>query len=147
MPSLNNKKSFMCTILLIIGFTLHIDIYKIQEPIRRISTTSPADPTAPFFKPGGGPMAPLAKLVIQVNVHTEKRSNRPLLTVETEANGDSKSTNERGPSCRYKRFLSCLGCFSRPSTTPFFSHCTLFRLICHHCPASWAGSRAGSLVS
>lgn len=36
-----------------------------QEPIRRISTTSPADPMAPFFKPGGGPMAPLARLVIQ----------------------------------------------------------------------------------
>ncbi len=36
--------------------------------------------------------------------------------------GDSKSTNERGPclvgllglSCRYKRFLFCLGCSSRP---------------------------------
>jgi hypothetical protein len=37
----------------------------------------------------------------------------PLLTVETEVNGDSKSANERGPSlvgllglsCRYKIFL------------------------------------------
>jgi hypothetical protein len=42
----------------------------------------------------------------------------PLLTVETEVNGDSRSTNLRGPSmvgslgslCRYKRFLYCLGC-------------------------------------
>ncbi len=48
----------------------------------------------------------------------ETREGWPLLTVETEANRDSKSTNERGPSlfgslgssCRYKRFLSCLGC-------------------------------------
>jgi hypothetical protein len=77
-------------LLSIIGFTKHIDICIIQEPIRRISTTSPADPTAPFFKPGGGPMAPLARLVIQVNVHrstSETREGGPLLTVETEANG------------------------------------------------------------
>jgi hypothetical protein len=49
-----------------------------------------------------------------------------LLTVETEVNGDSKSTNEMGPSLvgslslsrLCKRFLSCLGlgCSSRPST-------------------------------
>ncbi len=40
----------------------------------------------------------------------------PLLTVETKVNGDSKSTNERGPSlvsslgmsCRYKRFCFAL---------------------------------------
>ncbi len=39
-----------------------------------------------------------------------------LLTIETEVNGDSKRTNERGPSFvgslglpyRYKRFLFCL---------------------------------------
>jgi hypothetical protein len=29
---------------------------------------------------------------------TEARKGWPLLTVETEINGDSKSTNERGPS-------------------------------------------------
>ncbi len=41
----------------------------------------------------------------------------PLLTVETEVNGDSKSTYEKGPSlvgsfglsCRYKRFFFNLG--------------------------------------
>jgi hypothetical protein len=45
-----------------------------------------------------------------------------LLTVETDLNVDSKSSNERGPSlvgslglsCRYKRFLFCLRCSSRP---------------------------------
>jgi hypothetical protein len=59
----------------------------------------------------------------------ESREGWPLLTVETELNGDSKSTNERGPSlvsslglsCRYKRFLFCLGCSSRPSTKYFSS--------------------------
>ncbi len=79
----------------------------------------------------------------------------PLLTVETEANEDSKSTNERGPalvaslvlSCRYKRFSFCLGCSRRPSTKYFFPHRTSFQFLCPHRPASWAGSRAGSPVS
>ncbi len=52
----------------------------------------------------------------------------PLLTVETEMNGDAKRTNERVPflvgsldlSCRHKRFFFCLGCSSRPSTKYFF---------------------------
>ncbi len=44
----------------------------------------------------------------------ETRDRRPLLTVKTEANRDSRSTNEKGPSlvgslvgswCRYKRFF------------------------------------------
>jgi hypothetical protein len=58
----------------------------------------------------------------------ETREGWPLLTVETEVNGDSKSTNERvlflvsslGLSCKYKRYLSCLGCSCRPSTEHFF---------------------------
>ncbi len=58
----------------------------------------------------------------------ETRDGWPLLTVEAEMNGDLKSTNERGPSlvgslglcCRYKRFLSCLGCSIRPRTKYFF---------------------------
>jgi hypothetical protein len=55
------------------------------------------------------------------------RDGWPLLTVETEANGDSGSTYERGPSlvgsmgssCQCRRFLSCLGCSSRPRTKYF----------------------------
>jgi hypothetical protein len=51
-----------------------------------------------------------------------------MLTVETEVNGDSRITNERGPSlvgflglsCRFKRFLFFLGCSSEPSTKYFF---------------------------
>ncbi len=47
----------------------------------------------------------------------ETREGWPLLTVEIEVNGDSKSTKERGPalvgavglSCRYKRCSLCLG--------------------------------------
>jgi hypothetical protein len=50
------------------------------------------------------------------------------LTVEIETNGDSWSTYERGHAlvgslgslCRNKRFFSCLGCSSRPSTKIFF---------------------------
>jgi len=58
----------------------------------------------------------------------ETREGWPLLTCETEVNGDSKRANEMDPSlvgllglsCRYKRFLFCLGCFSRSSTKYFF---------------------------
>ncbi len=53
----------------------------------------------------------------------------PQLTVETEASGGSKSTNERGPSligslgssCRYKRLLSCLGCSCLPPLSPLYT--------------------------
>ncbi len=58
----------------------------------------------------------------------ETKEGWPLLTVETEVNGDSKSTNQRGSSlvvslglsCQYKRFLHCLGCSSQPNTNIFF---------------------------
>ncbi len=77
----------------------------------------------------------------------------PLRTVETEMNGDAKSTNKSGSSflvrwaCRYKRFLFCLGCPSRPCTKYFFPQQTLFQFLYPHRPASWAGNRAGSPVS
>jgi hypothetical protein len=55
----------------------------------------------------------------------------PLLTVETEVNGDSKCTNERGPflvgslglSCRHKKFLfliSALAALVGPVQNVFF---------------------------
>jgi hypothetical protein len=80
------------------------------------------------------------------------REGWPLLTVETEANGDSRSTYERGKGvlhwlgslCRYNTFLSCLGC-SRPSTIYYFPHHTLFHFLSPHCPATWGGNRAASL--
>ncbi len=58
----------------------------------------------------------------------ETREGWPLLKVETELSGDSTSTTESdiflvsslGLSCRYKIFLFCLGCSSRPSTKYFF---------------------------
>jgi hypothetical protein len=60
----------------------------------------------------------------------ETREGWPLLNVETEATGDSKSTNERGSSlvgssgssCRYKRFCPALGCSSWPRQKIFFPH-------------------------
>ncbi len=64
----------------------------------------------------------------------ETRKGWPLLTVETDANGNSRSTNERGPSlvgplgfsCRYKSFLFCHSYSTRPSTTFSFPYLTLF---------------------
>jgi hypothetical protein len=35
-----------------------------------------------------------------------------------------------GLSCRYKRFLFCLGCSSQPSTKYFFLHCILLQPLC-----------------
>jgi hypothetical protein len=85
----------------------------------------------------------------------ETREGWSLQTLEIDVNGDSKSTNERGPSlegslgllCWYKRFLFCLGCSSRPSTKYFFPHRTLFQCLCLHRPASWVGSRTVSPFS
>ena len=73
-------------------------------------------------------------------VSPENREGWPLLTVETEANGDLWSTNQRGPSlvcslgspCRYKRFSSCLGSSSQPGTQYFFPHLTLINFMCPH---------------
>jgi hypothetical protein len=78
----------------------------------------------------------------------------PLLTVETEVNGDLKRTNERGPflvgssGCRAgtRDFCSALAALDGP-VKYFFPRRTLFQFLCPHCPASWAGSRAGSPVS
>jgi hypothetical protein len=60
----------------------------------------------------------------------EIRDGWPLLTVEIEVIGVSKIINEKGPSLvgslgfswRYKRFLFCLICSSRPNTKYFFPH-------------------------
>jgi hypothetical protein len=73
-----------------------------------------------------------------------------MLTVNTEVNGDSMSTNERGPSlvgslgssCWYKRFLPALAALVGQVQT-IIPHRTLFHLICAHRLASRAGSRAG----
>ncbi len=72
----------------------------------------------------------------------ETREGWLLLTVETEANGDSTCTNERGPPWlvrwALKKRLSCLVCSGQASTKYFFPHHTLFQSICPHLPASWA---------
>jgi hypothetical protein len=81
----------------------------------------------------------------------ETREGRPLLAVETEANGDLWSTNERRPS-----LVGSLVCragtrdFSAALVSPvktFFTRLTFFHFMCPHRPTSWAGSRAGSPVS
>jgi hypothetical protein len=95
---------------------------------------------------------PIQPFIIQTR---QTREEWPLLTVETEANGDLGSTNERGPSlvgslglsCRYKRFLSCLCCPSRPSSKYFLPHLTLFQFICPHCLDGRAVSPVSKYVS
>jgi hypothetical protein len=85
----------------------------------------------------------------------ETREGWPLLTVEIEVNGGSKSKKEWGLSVvgslglsfRFKRLLSCLGCSGQPSKKYFFPHSTPFPFMCPHRPATWAGSRAGPPVS
>ncbi len=75
----------------------------------------------------------------------------PCCPVETEANRDSKSTYERGPSlvgplgssCRHNSSSSYLG----SPVQNIFSSPQLFHFICLHRPASWVGSRAASPVS
>ncbi len=90
------------------------------------------------------------KGTVQRDVRGLTRKGWSLLTFETEVNGDSKGINERSPSldgslglsCRYERFLFCIGRPSRPSSKYFFPHRTLFQFICHHlregtCNVSW----------
>ncbi len=86
----------------------------------------------------------------------ETREGWPLLTVETEVNGDSKSTNAICPSmmgssgllCGYKRFLFRLGCSlvgpvqQNMFTSPYTISNHLIPL-----PSKLAGSRAGSPAS
>jgi hypothetical protein len=78
----------------------------------------------------------------------------PLLNVETVANGDSWSTNDKG---------SFLGGFVGLEPVQeifilpwllwsaqykyFFPHCILFHFTFPHCPETWAGSRAGPPVT
>ncbi len=61
---------------------------------------------------------PCESKLLTTCVNYSQRDGWPLLPVESEANGVSRSTYERAPfliglfnsACRYKRFLSCLGC-------------------------------------
>ncbi len=59
---------------------------------------------------------------------TETREGWPLLTIDTKANGDSKSTQVRGPSlvgllglsCQYKRFFPALAALVGQIQNSFF---------------------------
>jgi hypothetical protein len=85
----------------------------------------------------------------------ETRKRWPLLTVQNRAKWRLKEYKWKGSFLdwfvglvwRYKRFLSCLGCSSRPCTKYFSPHHTLFLFICPYRQACWAGSPAGSPVS
>ncbi len=66
----------------------------------------------------------------------DQRGVAPTDYAEIEANGDLWSTNEGcpslvgslGSSCRYRRFLSCLGCSGQPNTKVFFLTVHYFNL-------------------
>ncbi len=70
----------------------------------------------------------------------------PLLAVETDVNGDLKSTNERGPTL--VEILFGLGCSSRSSRKYFFSSpCTISIFLPLSPSKLGTGRRAGSPVS
>ncbi len=79
----------------------------------------------------------------------ETREGWPLLTVETEVNGDSKSTNGWfvGLVVLVQKTFILPGCPGQPITKYFFPHRALFQFMCPHRPETWAGSRAGPPVS
>ncbi len=59
----------------------------------------------------------------------ETREEWPLLTVETEVNGDSKTTNERGPflvGAGTRDFCSALAALVGPVKKNYIPHFTLF---------------------
>jgi hypothetical protein len=58
--------------------------------------------------------------VLRYSLRVAKEGWR-LLTLETEVNGNSKNTNERGPFLDwFVEILFCLGCCSRPEQNIFF---------------------------
>ena len=79
----------------------------------------------------------------------ETKDGCAILTVETEVNGDSKSTNERGPSLVGSLGLDiCLALVALvgPVQNIFFLTIHNFKSLSPS-PSSWAGSRAGSPIS
>jgi hypothetical protein len=72
---------------------------------------------------GDGKTANLFLQCILLPFHLESREGKPLLIVEAEANGDSRSTSKRGPFICWlvglvvpvQEILFCIGCFNRPS--------------------------------
>ncbi len=100
----------------------------------------------------GAPCGLMARLMNTV-LHRETREGWPLLTVETEVNGDSKNTNGRSPSlvvvhwacCADTReFRSTLAGLVGPVQNIFFF---TIHYLNSFVPVSWAGSRAESPVS
>ncbi len=77
----------------------------------------------------------------------------PLLTVETEANRDLWSTNERGPFLvRGAHRAGTRDCYPALAALVnpvkfFFIEAYFFHFLSPHSPPIWAGSRAGMPVS
>ncbi len=91
-----------------------------------------------FTKAGCTVEAPTTFFSANMARTRETREGWPLLTVETDTNGDCQSTNESGPSqigllgssYRYDRFLSCLGCTNQANTKYYLPHRIFFHFSC-----------------
>jgi hypothetical protein len=118
-------------------------MYKNEEKLRKSGFVPPNLGSYPPFNPTG-----FNCRTGSVNSATER--GWPLLTVETEVNGDSKRTHERAPFLVgslgllwpvQEFFCSALFALNRPSTKKILPHRTLFQCLSPHRTASWAGSR------
>ena len=59
------------------------DVTSPREKIRRITTTSPADPRSPFYDPSGADMKPLARIVVtRQRVYEKSCADTSLLSEE-----------------------------------------------------------------
>jgi hypothetical protein len=105
-----------------------VRVYSVVSPRRtrrgRSRRRSPAYPATRWTRPAGACRSrrschpPGIKAETPSDQTIETREGWLLQTVETKANGDSRSTYERGPSLvgslgftrRHKRFLVCRGC-------------------------------------
>ncbi len=88
----------------------------------------------------------------RITTQRDYREGWPLLTVETEANGDSKN-KWKGSFLGWfvvlfmpvQEVLFCNSCSSRLNTKYFLHHRSLFQFISPHRPASWAAVVQGRL--
>jgi hypothetical protein len=131
--TVNNRRLLNCCFVLITVHTIY-----------RISSTT--------FLLHGNSQQCLLRVMVFIR---ETREGWPLLTVETEVNGNSKSTNEKSPSlvgslgssCRSIGFYPALAALVSPVQNICLTHRTLFQFMYLLRIETWAGSRAGPPVS
>jgi hypothetical protein len=106
-----------------------------------------------MFKCAQAIVLPTAHTTITVTFPRETREGWTLLTVETEMNGNSKGTNvpwlaQWARLSGTRDSYAALAALVRSvQSFFFFSSYTTYSIYDPHCPATWAGSRAGTPVS